>query len=331
MTAPSTPPTPDAEGDEVVSAAEGVVTTALTARARRSNTIATVILCVIASIICVILIGLIGYILYNGVGHLSWSFLTSIPQSFKAGGGIGPEIFNSLYLLVLTLLISVPIGLGASIYLCEYAPDNRMTAGIRTAIEVLSSLPSIVVGLFGMLLFVIQLGWGFSVISGALTLTVFNLPILVRVIEQALASVPSTQREAGLALGLTHWETMLHVTIPAALPGIVTSVILSAGRVFGEAAALIYTAGQSAPALDWSNWNLLSLSCPLNVMRPAETLAVHIWKISSEGIVPDGHAVANGTAALLIIVILAFNLLMRSLGAHLSKRLTAGGTTGREG
>ena len=274
----------------------------------------------IVAAICVLLFSLIAYIVASGVGKLfDVSFLTGKPEQFEEGGVIGPELFNSFYLLVLTLLISVPIAFGGAIYLTEYAPKNRLTHFVKTAIEALSSLPSIVVGLFGFLFFVLQMGWGFSILSGALALTMFNLPILVRVIQQALEAIPNDQREGGLALGASRWETTIHVLLPAALPAIITGIILSAGRVFGEAAALIYTAGQSAPMLDFTSLDFSSASCPWNVFRPAETLAVHIWKINSEGVVPDLDAVSSGAAAVLMVCILAFNLLARFVGRLASK------------
>ena len=178
-------------------------------------------------------------------------------------------------------------------------------------------------GLFGFLFFVLYMGWGFSIIAGAVALTMFNIPILVRVIQQALEDVPRSQRDAGLAMGLTRWETTIHVLLPAAMPAIVTGVVLSAGRVFGEAAALIFTAGQSAPVLDFTNFDLTSPACPWNVFRPAETLAVHIWKINSEGVVPDLTAISNGTAAVLMVCILLFNVLARVIGKYLERRLTS--------
>ena len=136
-----------------------------------------------------------------------------------------------------------------------------------------------VVGLFGYLIFVVQFQYGFSILSGALALTVFNLPQMTRTVEDSLRTVHHTQREAGLALGLSRWETVCHVVVPEALPGIVTGIVLASGRIFGEAAALIYTAGQSAPALNWSDWNPLSISSPISIFRQAETLAVHICSI----------------------------------------------------
>lgn len=296
------------------------------AHVRRINgqdKVATGILTAIVAFVLLILAAIIIYILVQGAGKLfDVSFLTGEPEQFRAGGGIGPELFNSFYLLFLTLLISVPISLGAAIFLAEYAPENGVTAAAKALIETLSSLPSIVVGLFGFLFFVLMMGWGFSIISGAIALTMFNIPILVRVIQQALEDVPRSQRDAALAMGLTRWETTIHVLLPVAMPAIVTGIVLSAGRVLGEAAALIYTAGQSAPALDFTNFDFTSPSCPWNIFRPAETLAVHIWKINSEGVVPDLEAVSNGTAAVLMVCILAFNIIARLVGKALERRLT---------
>ena len=291
--------------------------------AKIADKIATGVIYAISGIVALILFAMLAFILVQGVPHLSWHFLTSPARAFEAGGGIGIQLFNSFYLLILAMLISFPIALGAAIYLNEYAQKNHFTAIIRTAIEILSSLPSVVVGLFGFLLFVVQFKLGFSILSGAIALTLFNLPLLTRSIETSLAQIPDLQREAGAALGLSRWETVLHVILPAAVPSIVTGVVLSAGRVFGEAAALIYTAGQSAPALNFADWNPFNISSPLNPMRPAETLAVHIWKINSEGIMPDVSAVSAGASAVLIIVVLLFNFSARKLGMKLYKKLTS--------
>lgn len=291
--------------------------------AKKIDKLATTIIGLLVAVVVSILVSLIGYILVTGLPHVSWHFLTSPSQSFLKGGGIGDQLFNSLYLLVLTLLISFPIALGAGIYLFEYAPKNWITSTIRVAIEVLSSLPSVVVGLFGFLLFVVEFKLGFSILSGAIALTFFNLPLLTRSVENSLAAVPKLQREAGLALGFSRWQTVLGVIFPEALPGILTAIILSAGRIFGEAAALIYTAGQSAPILNFANWNPLSPSSPLNPMRPAETLAVHIWKINSEGIMPDTSAVSAGASAVLILAVLIFNFSARWLGNRIYRKVTA--------
>lgn len=291
--------------------------------AKRADKIATIVLYVISGIIVLILASLLSYILIRGIPHISWNFLTQPSKTFQAGGGIGIQLFNSIYLLFITMIISIPISLGAGIYLSEYARKNWITDVIRTSIEILSSLPSVVVGLFGFLVFVIQAGFGFSIISGALALTFFNLPLLTRNVEESLKAIPFTQREAGLSLGLSRWETVTKVIVPEALPGILTGIILGSGRIFGEAAALIYTAGQSAPALDFTNWNPLSISSPLNIFRQAETLAVHIWKINSEGNMPDGAQVSAGASAVLIIAVLLFNFLARFLGKRLHKKITS--------
>lgn len=291
--------------------------------AKQADRLATAGLYAIAGLILALLGGLLGYIFVKGLPILSLEFITSPPQIFTSGGGVGPQLFNSFYLLILTLVFSLPVALGAGIYLAEYAKDSWLIRGLRVAIEVLSSLPSIVVGLFGFLFFVIYMGWGFSIISGALALSVFNLPLLVRVVEQSVENVPRAQRDAGFALGFSKWETITQIVLPAALPGLLTGIILAAGRVFGEAAALIYTAGMSTPALDFSDWNPLSPVSPLNPFRPAETMAVHIWKINGEGIMPDAAAISDGAAALLILSILLFNLAARFIGRFVFKKMSA--------
>ena len=291
--------------------------------AKKIDKIATGVLYAIAGIIVTILASLILYILLRGLPHVSWTFLTSKSSSYQAGGGIGIQLYNSFFLLVITLIISFPLSLGAGIYLSEYAKKGPLTNLVRTCIEILSSLPSVVVGLFGYLVFVVQFQYGFSIISGALALTVFNLPQMTRNIEDSLQNVHHTQREAVLALVISRWETVIHVVVPEALPSIITGVVLASGRIFGEAAALIYTAGQSAPALDWSNWNLFSVTSPISIFRQAETLAVHIWKVNSEGTIPDAIEVSAGSAAVLLIFILIFNFGARKLGTYLHKKLTS--------
>lgn len=291
--------------------------------AKTADRIATAVIYAVASFIVLLLLGLLGYILVRGLGHISLHFLTSAPETIRAGGGIGPQLFNSLFLLVLTMLITIPLGLGAGIYMSEYAPVNRVTAFIRLVVEVLSSFPSIVVGLFGLLIFVNVFGFGFSLFSGALALTVFNLPLMVRITEQGLRSVPQAQKEASLALGLTKWKTITSVMLPIAIPVILTGTILASGRVFGEAAALLFTAGMSSPRLDFSDWNPLHTVSPLNPFRPAETLAVHIWKVNSEGLAPDAPEIAAGASAVLILTVLLFNLVARWLGRYMYRKFTA--------
>lgn len=290
---------------------------------KSTDKLATGVIIALTASVVLILVALIGFILASGVPHISWHFLTGVSESFSEGGGIRDQLFNSLYLLVLTLLISIPLALGAGIYLAQYAPDNVMTQIIRTTIEVLSSLPSVVVGLFGYLLFVIKFNFGFSILAGAVALTFFNLPLLTRNIEESLRAVPNLQQEAGLSLGLSNWKTTTKVILPTAIPSIITGIILSSGRIFGEAATLIYTAGQSAPQVSYTNFNLFDPTSFLNPMRPAETLAVHIWKLNTEGITPDANIISGGASAVLIIIILLFNFGARYVGNAVYKKLTA--------
>lgn len=291
--------------------------------AKLADRLATFVFILIAALLVIILIGLVGYLMWRGLPHISWHFLTSPPAFSEAGGGVGPQLFNSIYILFLTMLFTVPIGVGGGIFLAEYAGNGWLTRFLRSAIEVLSSLPSIVVGLFGLLIFVQYTGWGYTILGGALALMLFNLPLMVRTSEEAIRSVPRDQKEASLALGVSHWRTITSVLLPSALPGIVTGAILTAGRAFGEAAALIFTAGMSSSRVDFTDWNPFSPLSPLNPMRSGETLAVNIWKVSSEGLVPDAREIAAGASALLVLVVLVFNLLARLLSRWLYKKMTA--------
>ncbi|MFT8363262.1 MAG: phosphate ABC transporter permease PstA [Sporolactobacillus sp.] len=287
-----------------------------------TNRIALSLIVLCAAIMAAILLALLGYILINGVTSITWHFLTSESSTFLAGGGIKDQLWNSFYVLFLTMLLTVPIGVCGGIYLAEYAKPGKMTSFIRSCVEVLASLPSIVVGMFGMLLFVNYFQFHYSVLSGALALTVFNLPVIVRVTEDGFRALSRHQKEGGLALGMTHWHTIKKILLPAAFPSILTGIILSAGRVFGESAALLFTAGLSTPDLDFTNWNPASPNSPLNMLRSAETLSVHIWAINTNGIIPDVQTVANGSAAVLVICVLLFNLAARGVGKLIHQKLT---------
>jgi len=272
----------------------------------------------------VLLLGFLVYeILKSGWGFWDLSFLTGESSNTEAGGGIGYQLFNSFYMLVITLIISVPLGLGAGIYLAEYAKPGKLLSFIRLCIDTMASLPSIVVGLFGLLVFVTATGWGYTIIGGALAITILNLPNLARVSEGAILDVPDSVKEASLGVGATKWQTIVKIVLPTALPQIITGIILAAGRIFGEAAALIYTAGLTTPILNTAA-DLSSPVNPFNIFRPAETLAVHIWKLNSEGIVPDAQAIATKAAAVLIIMVLIFNILARFVAKILQKRFEGG-------
>jgi phosphate transport system permease protein len=251
-----------------------------------------------------LILGVLGAFLFRifgqGLALIDWNFLTGMPRAIQPGGGIGPQLFNTFYITGLSLLFALPIGVGAGIYMAEYAKPGRATDLIRLSTEALASVPSIVLGLFGMILFVQAMGWGFTILGGALALALLNLPVLVRVTEEAVRAVPQMYRESSLALGATRWQTIARAVIPTALPGILTGVTLVAGRAVGETAILIYTAGVS-----------VSRHLPdFDVMAAGETLAVRIWSVKSEGLVADAEAIASGASALLLLVVLVFNLLL---------------------
>ena len=293
-------------------------------RSQRNDKIATGVLTLIVGLVMVVVVSMVLFILSQGISTLfKPGFLTEASRANGTQGGVAYQLFDSFYLLVLTLVISLPISLGGAVFLVEYAPDGPITSIASTAIETLSSLPSIVVGMFGFLVFSVNFGWKYSILSGAVALTMFNIPILVRVIQQALEDVPASQRDACLAMGLTRWETTVRVLIPVAMPAIVTGVVLSAGRVFGEAAALLFTSGMSSPVrLNFLSLNFSSPTCAWNVFRPAESLAVHIYKIYGEGS-PEAQTIVWGTAALLMICVLLFNVAARIVGKALARRMTA--------
>lgn len=292
--------------------------------AELKDKIATFILYIISAFIIALLALLIGFIIYRGRQSLNYNFIFGKATFGEAGGGIGPQLFNTFYLLLISLVITVPLGLGAGIYLAEYAREGKMLNLIRLCIETMASLPSIVVGLFGLLVFVQMSQWGYSLIAGALSISILNLPSLTRVCENAIRAASSGVKEASLGLGATQWQTIKKVTLPSALPQILTGVILAAGRIFGEAAALLYTAGMSAPALKFSNVSLIGKSSPFSIFRSSETLAVYIWKLNSEGLVPDAAKIAAGAAAVLVIMVIIFNILARMLGRWVYKIHTGG-------
>ncbi len=290
---------------------------------KRADKIATGVFIGIATIIIALLVALFSYILIKGLPYVTWDFLTTPSSAVRAGGGIRDQLFNSFYILLITMVITVPLGVGGGIYMAEYAKPGKITSSIRSCIEVLASLPSIVIGMFGLLVFVNTTGWGYTIIGGALALTVFNLPVLVRVSEDAIRSVPRELKEASLALGITNWHTVKTVLIPGAFPSILTGAILASGRVFGEAAALLFTAGLSTPRLDYLNLNPFSPTSPLNLFRPAETLAVHIWAVNTQGLIPDVDEKAAGASAVLILSVLIFNLGARFIGSYIHNKMTA--------
>ena len=280
--------------------------------ARRWDQVATYILWGAGFLIIGVLALFLGYILLKGLPVLGYNFIFGRSSDMEAGGGVGAQLFNTFYILFLSLLVATPIAVGAGIYLAEYSARGRLTNAIRLSVECLASVPSIVLGLFGMILFINYMGMSMGLGAGAMTLALMNLPIIVRVTEEALKTVPREYREASLALGATKWQTIARVVLPAAMPGIITGITLTAGRAVGETAILIFTAGTS-----------VSRSIPdFSLSAGGETLAVHMWYVMAIGLVPDRMDIANGVGALLILMILAFNLILASGSKYVRKWLT---------
>jgi phosphate transport system permease protein len=284
---------------------------------------ATVALWATGVFVLLILGGIVVHFALAAASIVSPSFVFGDPSS-TALGGVLPLLWNSIYMLVLAMLIAVPIGILGGIYMSEYAGDNMVTGTIRFAQEAISSVPSIVVGLFGLILFVDYFHFGFTALGGAFALTLFNLPLMTRLAEQALRAVPQDERSASLALGASKWQTIVHVVLPLAIPGLVTGVILTAGRVFGEAAVLLFTSGMSTPVhYDFLHFSLTDQSSPWSPFRPATTLSVYIYALQSEGLSSFKDQIVDGSAAILISMVFVFNLGARLLGRLLTRRLTA--------
>jgi phosphate transport system permease protein len=290
-------------------------------RIRTADRVATITLWAIAILVITILVAIIAHFVIASIGVVSLSFVFGSPDAVELGG-IGPFIWNSLYILGLTLIFTVPPGILGGVYMAEYAREGRVTDIIRFCQELTSAVPSIVVGLFGLAFFVGVTGWGFSALAGALALTVFNLPLLSRLTEQAIRAVPADERAASLAMGVSKWQTIRHVVLPLALPGIVTGLILTSGRIFGEAAALIFTAGLATPPnYDFTNFNVADPASPWSPLRPATTLSVYIWKLNSEGLSPFVREIADGSAMVLVTMVLIFNVAARFISRSLQRRM----------
>jgi phosphate transport system permease protein len=227
-------------------------------------------------------------------------FLIALPSEVRAGGGVGPEIFNTVYFAVLSTIVTAPVGVGAALYLARFSGSPGFARTLRMALDTLASLPSIVYGLFGFLVFVVAMKAGYSLLAGAYVLAMLNLPLVVGIAEESIRAVPRDLEDASLALGATRVQTVLRVTLPYAWPGILSAIVLSIGRVFAESAPLIMTAGTTISR---------SSAYSLDPMRGGETLAVHLWYVNSSGLAPDRADVSAGTAAVLVILVAATNML----------------------
>lgn len=234
-------------------------------------------------------------------------FLIVLPSETTAGGGVGPEIFNTIYLAILSTLVTTPIGVGAAVYLARFAQSKGLRTTARIALDTLASLPSIVYGLFGFLVFVVLMHAGYSLAAGAGVLALLNLPLVVAISEEAIRHVPRDLEDASLALGATRTQTVLRVTLPYAWPGILSAVVLSIGRVFAESAPLIMTAGTTISR---------ATAFSPDPTRGGETLAVHLWYVNSSGLSPDKDAVSAGTAAVLVILVALMNVLATRLARY---------------
>ena len=257
-----------------------------------------------------LLFAFILFVVGQGVSFVNLRILHSIQDMF----------FNTLYLVFLALVFSALWGIPAGVYLSEYAQEGRLTNWVRMAVETLSPLPSIVVGLFGYLVFIVMTGSQWNLMAGALSVSILTLPLMTSVTENALRDLPPEYTLGSLGLGASKWQTIWNVLLPACLPRIMTGLILAAGRGFGEAAALMFTAGMSTD-IDWSNWDLASSTCPLNPFRPGETLALHVWVMRTEALSPDAAQIAGVTSAILMTAVVVFNVLARYVSWRLEKKM----------
>jgi phosphate transport system permease protein len=255
-----------------------------------------------ASATALITVFLIGYILVKGIPNITPSLFEPVYTSENVS--LFPAFVNTVFITALSLLLSAPLGVFSAIYLVEYARrGNRLVRVVRIAAETLTGIPSIVYGLFGMLLFVVGLHWGYSLLAGAFTLAVMTLPLIMRTTEEALLSVPDTYREGSLGLGAGQLRTVFAIVLPAAMPGILAGIILAVGRIVGETAALIFTAGTVA-------------RIPTGLFSSARTLSVHIYSLSSEGLYLNQ---SYATAVLLLVLVLGIN----AFSSLMAKKLTA--------
>ncbi len=244
------------------------------------------------------------YILVNGLPNVSWEFLTTEPAG--KNGGIYSTMVATLFITVVALLVSAPLSIMGAIYMAEYAGENWVTKLVRFGADSLAGIPSIMIGLFGFLLFVNNLGFGFSLLSGSLAVAVMALPITLRVSEEAIKVVPESYKHGSLALGSTRWQTIRKVVLPSAIPGIVTGIMLSTGRIIGETAVFLLTTGSV-------------LRLPLSPFDPCRPMTVHAYILATENIsLPK----AFGTAAVLLIVVLALTLTSNFITRRYIKRMS---------
>lgn len=250
-----------------------------------------------------LLAGIIGYVFAKGLPVVRWPFLTTVKSVIKGTAGIAGNIINTVYIVVLALTIAVPVGIGSAVWLNEYAGRGRVVALIEFATETLAGIPSIVFGLFGMVFFGTTMGFGYSILTGALTLTLMILPLITRNTQEALRAVPDSYRSGAIGMGATKWHMIRTVLLPAAMPGIVTGILLAIGRIIGESAALLFTAGSGylLPDLGEGLWH--------KIMESGGTLAIQLY-LSMSG---AEYETAFGIAAVLLCIVFLFQLLVKLL------------------
>lgn len=255
----------------------------------------------------VLLLFVVCYVLSKGLGSVNWSFLTSVTSVRKGTVGIAGNIVNTILIILVTMLFATPIGVGAAIYLNEYAKPGKLVSMIEFTTEVLSGIPSIIFGLFGMMFFGETLGLGYSILTGSLTLILMVLPLITRNTQEALKTVPDGYRNGAIGLGAGKWYMIRTILIPSAMPGIITGVILAIGRIVGESAALLFTAG-SAKLLPKGFLGIFE-----KIMQSGGTLTIQLYlSATSEG----DFSSAFGIAVVLLVIVLAINLLTKALTAR---------------
>lgn len=256
-----------------------------------------------AGISVLLIAGIIIYVFAKGFSQINREFLTTTTSVLKGTVGIAGNILNTLYIIVLTMLFATPIGVGAAIYLNEYAKPGRLVRIIELATETLSGIPSIIFGMFGMMFFGTTLGLKYSILTGTLTLTLMVLPLITRNTQEALKTVPNSYRHGAVGLGAGKWYTIRTILLPSAMPGVITGAILAVGRIVGESAALLYTAGSS---------NLLPATAQAyldKILQPGGTLTIQLYLSAQDG----EFDVAFGIALVLLVIVLAINMLTKFL------------------
>ena len=283
---------------------------------KKENTqkIAFIIFRILGLIVTFILLGILGFIIFQGAGAISWEFLTESPKNGMTAGGIFPAIIGTLCLIVGSIIVAFPLGVMAAIYINEYAKKGIAVKFIRIMTNNLSSIPSIVFGLFGMALFVNTLGFGDSILAGSLTLGLLTLPLIIRTTEEALKTIPDDFRHGSLALGATKLQTIRKIVLPMAFPNIITGLILSVGRVSGETAPILFTvAAYFLPKL------------PSSIFDQVMVLPYHLYVIATSGVDLEAtRPLAYGTALVLISIVLFVNLLANFLRRYFGKKVKTG-------